>query len=84
MAAALGVALELTARPGHCLANGHVWRQAQLAGAPVVVTSGAHAYGEILGPGGLRAVALGAGMDEDAWRVNRARSWALACGALGV
>jgi putative hydrolase len=84
VAATLGVALELTARSGHCLANGHVWRQAQLAGAPVVVTSGAHTHGEMLGPGGLRAVALGAGMDEDAWRASQIRSWALACGALGV
>lgn len=77
-AAQTKTALMLTAQPGHCLANGHVWRLARQHGAPVVVTSGAHREAELLGPGGLRAVALGAGMEEDEWRACQTHAWALA------
>lgn len=83
-AAETGVALMLSARAGQCLANGHVWRQAQRFGAPVVVASAAHGEGELLGPGGLRAVALGAGMDEDDWRASQTHAWRLACRGVGV
>ncbi|MBC7355251.1 MAG: histidinol phosphate phosphatase domain-containing protein [Desulfomicrobiaceae bacterium] len=83
-AAQTKTALMLTARPGHCLANGHVWRLARHYGAPVVVTSGAHQEGELLGPGGLRAVALGAGMEEREWRTCQTYGWVLACRELTV
>ncbi|MEJ5242989.1 MAG: histidinol phosphate phosphatase domain-containing protein [Desulfomicrobiaceae bacterium] len=83
-AAQTKTALMLTAQPGHCLANGHVWRLARQHGAPVVVSSGAHQEGELLGPGGLRAVALGAGMGEVEWRACQTHAWTLACRKLQV
>jgi histidinol phosphatase-like PHP family hydrolase len=78
-AAQTGTTLMITACPGHCLANGHVWRLAKQFGAPVVVTSGAHREGELLGALGLRAVALGAGMEEKEWRICQTHAWTLAC-----
>ncbi len=63
-AAANNVALEITGRKGHSLANGHVARLAASLGAEMLVNSDAHAPGDLMDADRAGAVALGAGMDE--------------------
>lgn len=60
-----GIYLELTARRGHSLTNGHVARIALSAGAPMVVDSDAHAPDDLLTPRLTTTIALGAGLTHD-------------------
>ncbi|MBI2873343.1 MAG: histidinol phosphate phosphatase domain-containing protein [Chloroflexi bacterium] len=62
IAARNGVFLEVSARRGHSLANGHVVRTALAAGARIIVDSDAHAPSDLLAPHFARKVALGAGL----------------------
>jgi histidinol phosphatase-like PHP family hydrolase len=65
LAAASGIALELTARGGHNWANGHVARLARRAGARLLVNTDTHVPRDMLDQAGARLVALGAGLSED-------------------
>lgn len=58
------VFLEISARRGHCLANGHVVRVAQETGARLVVSTDAHSPGDIITPEEMFRVALGSGLTE--------------------
>jgi histidinol phosphatase-like PHP family hydrolase len=62
LAAQRGVFLEISARGGHSLANGHVAKVAATAGAGLVIDSDAHSPSDILGPGLWLRVARGAGL----------------------
>lgn len=64
LAASRGICLEITTRKGHSLTNGHVVRMAQSAGARLVINNDAHAPGDLLSPGLMRAVGRGAGLSE--------------------
>lgn len=64
LAAERGVFVEVTARRGHCLANGYVAGQALRAGARLLVSSDAHSPGDLLSAERARFVALGAGVPE--------------------
>lgn len=64
MAAERGVCLEISARKGHCLANGHVVGMARETGADLVLNTDAHAPGDFISEEKARAVALGAGMTK--------------------
>lgn len=64
LAKAHGTVLELSARRGHSLSNGHVARVALAAGVPVVVDSDAHQPSELLSAAAARRIALGAGLHE--------------------
>ena len=64
LAAENGTFLELSARGGHSLTNGHVARVAQAAGARLLVNSDTHSPRDILTAELARRVALGAGLDE--------------------
>jgi histidinol phosphatase-like PHP family hydrolase len=77
-AAASGVALEITARGGHNMTNGHVARTAREAGARLVVDTDAHAPGDLIGHERALAVAMGAGLDgaEAARAIENSRSLA--------
>ena len=66
LAAAHGVALEISGRKGHSLANGHVARAGLAAGATLVVDSDAHAADQLLSIGRARQLALGSGLDAQA------------------
>ena len=63
IAAANGTFLELSARGGHSLTNGHVARIALAAGARLLVNSDTHSPRDILTSELARRVALGAGLD---------------------
>jgi histidinol phosphatase-like PHP family hydrolase len=84
IAAANGVALELTARGGHNQANGHVARIARLAGARLVVNTDTHAPGDMIGQERARLVALGAGLDEEeAYAALVTNAWQIVARASG-
>jgi putative hydrolase len=59
-----GVALEITARGGHNLTNGHVVRIARLTAAQLIVNTDTHTPDNMLDQHRARLVALGAGLSE--------------------
>lgn len=61
-AAKKGVHLEITARKGHSLANGHVAKAALEAGAPLILGTDSHAPGDLITREGAERVARGAGL----------------------
>jgi putative hydrolase len=64
-AAANGVYLEISARKGHGLANGHVARVARQAGAPLVLNTDTHVPSDLIDQETARRVAAAAGLDAD-------------------
>jgi histidinol phosphatase-like PHP family hydrolase len=64
LAAQNDIYIEISARKGHALTNGHVVKIAQQAGAKLIVNSDAHDDRDLLTPDFTRAVALGAGIEE--------------------
>jgi len=62
LAAKRGIALELSARRGHSLSNGHVVRMAQETGAKLVLNTDTHSPEDLLTIAEARKVALGAGL----------------------
>jgi putative hydrolase len=65
-AAANGTYLEISARKGHSLTNGHVAKMALEAGAKLVIDSDAHTDSDLLSDDFAMAVLKGAGMNEEA------------------
>jgi histidinol phosphatase-like PHP family hydrolase len=65
LAAANGVYLEITARGGHSLANGHVACVARQAGARLVLNTDTHAPGDMIDQPTARRVAAAAGLNDD-------------------
>ncbi len=65
LAAANGITLELTARGGHNITNGHVARVARAVGVRLVVNTDAHTPADFLDQALARLVALGAGLTPD-------------------
>ena len=71
LAAAKGVLLEVSTRPPHGMANGHVVAVACEAGAGLVINSDTHAPSDILSKEWRRRAALGAGLaDADLERID--------------
>lgn len=62
LAAKRGIALEISARKGHSLSNGHVVRMALEAGAAMVLNTDSHAPEDLLTYAEARKVAFGAGL----------------------
>ena len=65
LAAARGVSLEITARKGHSLTNGHVVVVGRAHGCRFSVGSDAHEPGDLLTPEHIDRVLRGAGLHED-------------------
>ncbi len=65
MAAENGVFLEITARKGHSLTNGHVAKLAKKHGAGLVLNTDAHEPSDLITEQQARQIALGAGLDGD-------------------
>ena len=65
LAAERGIFLEVSARKGHSLANGHVAKVAREAGAAMVLDSDAHEPEDLLTPEIRLAVARGAGLNDE-------------------
>lgn len=64
LAARNGVLIEISARKGHSLANGHVVRLARAAGCRMLLDSDAHDSSDLLTPRLATDVLLGAGLEE--------------------
>lgn len=64
VAAKKGIYLEISARKGHCLGNGHVARLALKEGAKLCIDSDAHSPADIPTFEALKHVGLGAGLSE--------------------
>jgi putative hydrolase len=62
LAAEKGVALEITARKGHCISNGHVARVALEEGAQLVINTDAHGPEDLITTERARMLLLGAGI----------------------
>jgi len=60
-----GVLLEITARRGHSLSNGHVARLARRAGASLIYSTDAHSPGDLTPPEKARKIIMGAGLPAD-------------------
>ncbi len=71
LAAGKGVFLEITTRPGHALANGHVAVTARAAGAGLLLNNDAHAPGDLVSLAQAERVALGAGISDQEWQQMR-------------
>ncbi len=59
-----GVFLEISARKGHCLANGHVWNMAKKTGAKCVINTDAHAHEDLVSKSFAGRILSGVGMNE--------------------
>ncbi|MFH1134857.1 MAG: histidinol phosphate phosphatase domain-containing protein [Pseudomonadota bacterium] len=77
LAAERNVVLEITARKGHSLSNGHVAGTAKAVGASLVLNTDSHDPGDLITrPFGLKVV-LGAGLTERDFEEMQANSLAL-------
>jgi histidinol phosphatase-like PHP family hydrolase len=65
LAAAEGIFLEITARNGHSLTNGHISHLARLAGAKLLLNSDAHDEADLFTPDLAQKIAQGAGLNEE-------------------
>ncbi|MCK5540400.1 MAG: histidinol phosphate phosphatase domain-containing protein [Deltaproteobacteria bacterium] len=63
-----GVFLEITTRPGHALANGHVARLARQSGAKLLLNNDAHVPGDLVTLEMAEKIALGAGLNAEEWQ----------------
>lgn len=61
-----GVALEITSRKGHSIANGHVCRMSMETGSALVLCSDAHSPEDLITPFRAKVVLRGSGIAEDA------------------
>ena len=59
-----GVLLEITARKGHSLTNGHVARLAQKCGAKLVINTDSHGPGDLIDADTAERIVRGAGLDR--------------------
>jgi histidinol phosphatase-like PHP family hydrolase len=64
LAAGKNIYLEITARKGHSLTNGHVVKMARLAGAKLVLNTDSHAPDNLITKDFAEKILLGAGLDK--------------------
>lgn len=69
-----GIMLEISARKGHCLTNGHVAKLALTIGAGLVLNTDAHSPEDLITIDQARQIALGAGLDEANFSLLRANA----------
>ena len=69
VAAENDVFLEISARKGHSLANGHIVSMSTAAGAQMLIDSDAHAPEDLLTEAMALTVARGSGLNEEATRI---------------
>ncbi len=79
-----GIFLEISARKGHCLANGHVARVARQAGASLILNTDAHAPGDLITRQQAERIALGAGLSPAEVQALFANAEALAWRVAGL
>ena len=65
LAAEKKVLLEISARKGHCLSNGHVAKIARKTGAPLIYNTDSHSPSDLTSEGEARRIVAGAGLTAD-------------------
>ncbi len=75
LAAERGIFLEISARKGHCITNGHVAKLARTHGAAMIIDSDGHAPGDFMTPEYARKVGIGAGIEPDTVEKMYSRAW---------
>jgi len=60
-----GTALEITARKGHCLSNGHVAKEAMRLGVPLVINTDTHSPSDLITKDMAVKILLSAGIAPD-------------------
>lgn len=68
LAAERGIYLEITARKGHSLTNGHVAKTALAAGAKLIVNTDSHSPGDLITDEDAERIAIGAGLTAEDFR----------------
>ena len=76
-AAGIGVCLELTARKGHSLTNGHVAKMAREAGAKLVLNTDSHGPEDLVTSEQAEKIARGAGLGEEEITELAKNAWEL-------
>jgi len=71
------VLLEITARKGHSLSNGHVARLAQKVGAKLVYSTDAHGPADLLPEEAARRVVQGAGLSPEDFSIMQGNAFEL-------
>jgi putative hydrolase len=82
LAARKGILLEVSARKGHCLANGHVVQVARKTGAGLILNTDSHGPGDFISRAFAMKTALGAGLNEEEFELMMGTARALAQKAL--
>jgi putative hydrolase len=78
-----GICLELSARKGHCLTNGHVAKIALQCGASLVLNTDAHDVGDLFSADSWWRTALGAGLTRKEAEVLRSNAERILRRAIG-
>lgn len=74
LAAAKGVALEMSTRKGHCLCNGHVAALALRHGCRLVINNDAHEPGDLVSAELRAKIALGSGLSQEQFQETEVNS----------
>lgn len=77
MAVAKGIFLEITARKGHSLTNGHVAKLAKRLGARLVLNTDGHEPADLIADEQARRIVLGAGLEEGDFEQMQANAQSL-------
>ena len=72
-----GVLLEITARQGHCLTNGHVAKLAKQSGAKLVINTDTHSPANLINSDTAKKIVCGAGLTEDDFKAMQENAAAL-------
>lgn len=77
-----GVLLEISARKGHSMSNGHVALLAKKIGAQLIFNTDAHSPSDLLTEAGAIRVVIGAGLSMDDFRIMQKNAFELVQGIL--
>ena len=74
-AKARDIFLEITARAGHCLTNGHVAKLATKIGANLVINTDAHSPNDLITLEKAKTIGIGAGLSEEEFKKTQKNSF---------
>lgn len=77
MAKERGICLEISARKGHSLSNGHVAAMARSVGARLVINTDTHGPGDLIDAAQARRIVRGAGLSEADFEIMQENALAL-------
>ncbi|MBN1932117.1 MAG: histidinol phosphate phosphatase domain-containing protein [Desulfobacterales bacterium] len=69
-----GIFLEISARKGHCLSNGHVAKLAKKTGAKLLINTDAHEPGDLIDKNMAKRIVCGAGLNEKDFEIMQANA----------